>query len=310
MTGNDLEGRKELERQLNQVIDRLRLALQEQYELLIFEPGLRVAEGEVELFGQVLTEKQRQQLLKSLREVYPGPLQDRLVVLEKAETGYPRYRLLAPAPPLDLWSAPASKRLATQILPGDPPFSVLLEMEGRLLARAADGSLGWIDKAALEDCLPTEDRPEFIHPPYPADPELEAKLRLAVWESGRSVLGAPYRLGGRDLQRGLDCSALAQYAYAQGSAALLPHPILLPKHSLDQMKAGLRIPQEEAQTGDLIFLRHPTKNYSHVAIYSGPDQELVTHASREAGKVVTEPAEQLLSRYRLLGFRTYFQRQE
>jgi hypothetical protein len=74
------------------------------------------------------------------------------------------------------------------------------------------------------------------------------------------------------------------------------------------MKVGLRITQEQAETGDLVFLRHPVKNISHVAIYGGPECGLVTHASREAEKVVTEPAEALLKRYRLLGFRTYFQK--
>lgn len=292
---------------LQGAIERLRAALQEQYEFLLFEPEVRPGPDGPELHGQVLTARQHQQALEALREVYPGPVLDRLHVLESDAQGRPLFHYPAPGAPLDVWSSPRLEKLATQVLPGDPPFALLLEMEERALIRAADGSLGWIERLALERCLPAETQPEFAPLPCPASPEQEERVRLGVWAFGLEHLGAPYRLGGRDLQRGLDCSALAQHAYAQSSEAVLPRPILLPKHSLDQMKAGLRIAPEEAAQGDLIFLRHAVKKYSHVAIFSGPQEGLVVHASREAGGVVTEPVEALLARYRLLGFRTYFQ---
>ncbi len=292
---------------LKRAIERLRASLQEQYEFLLFEPEVRLGPGGPELHGQVLTARQRQQALDALQEVYPGPVLDRIAVLESDAQGRPLFYYPAPGAPLDVWSSPRLEKLATQVLPGDPPFAALLETEARALVRTADGSLGWIERAALERCLPVETQPEFAPLPCPASPEQEQRVRSGVWAFGLEHLGAPYRLGGRDLQRGLDCSALAQLAYTQGSGPVLPHPILLPKHSLDQMKAGLRTAPEEAGRGDLIFLRHAVKKYSHVAIYGGPQEGQVAHASREAGGVVTEPLEALLARYRLLGFRTYFQ---
>jgi len=294
---------------LQGALDRLRAALQEQYEFLLFEPQVRMGPDGPELHGQVLTARQRQQALDALREVYPGPVLDRLHVLESDARGRPLFRYPAPGAPLDLWSSPRLEKLATQVLPGDPPFALLLEQGERALIRAADGSLGWIERPALERCLPAERQPEFAPLPCPASPVQEGRVRAGVWAFGLEHLGAPYRLGGRDLSGGLDCSALAQLAYAQSSEAVLPRPILLPKHSLDQMKAGLRIAPEEAGQGDLIFLRHAVKKYSHVAIFGGPEAGQVVHASREAGGVVTEPLDALLARYRLLGFRTYFQGQ-
>ena len=293
---------------LTRVIQELKASLQEQYEFLIFEPAVRMGAAGPELYGQVLTDKQRQRLLAQIREVYPGPLIDQLVVLERVEAAGPWYQLIRQAGPLDVWSSPEFEKLATQILPGDPPFSILLETERGLLVKTADGSLGWIERAGLERCSPTGERPDFTTAPFSAPSELEEQLRAGVWQFGREALGAPYRLGGRDLRAGLDCSALTQLAYEKSSGKLLDRPILLPKHSLDQMKVGLRITQERAKTGDLIFLRHPVKNISHVALYGSPENGLVTHASREAEKVVTEPAEALLQRDRLLGFRTYFQK--
>lgn len=71
--------------------------------------------------------------------------------------------------------------------------------------------------------------------------------------------GVPYLWGGTTPGRGLDCSALTQYAYRQAG-------VNLPRLAQDQDTAGYRVDRAELLPGDLAVWS------GHVAMYVGNDQ--------------------------------------
>jgi peptidoglycan endopeptidase LytE len=87
----------------------------------------------------------------------------------------------------------------------------------------------------------------------------------------KSFSGAPYHYGG-DSVRGLDCSAYVKKIYEI-------FEVQLPRCAREQYYAGLKIPNNELTTGDLVFFR--TKKHlsypTHVGIYIGDDKFI--HAS-------------------------------
>jgi LysM repeat protein len=87
----------------------------------------------------------------------------------------------------------------------------------------------------------------------------------------KSFSGAPYHYGG-DSVRGLDCSAYVKKIYEL-------FEVQLPRIAREQYYAGVKIPNNELTTGDLVFFR--TKKHlsypTHVGIYIGDDRFI--HAS-------------------------------
>lgn len=84
-----------------------------------------------------------------------------------------------------------------------------------------------------------------------------------VMELALQFQGNPYVWGGASPQEGFDCSGLIQWVYSQIG-------INLPRVAVDQWRATVEIPIEEAQAGDLIFFKgtYGAPDYiSHVGIY-------------------------------------------
>jgi hypothetical protein len=76
----------------------------------------------------------------------------------------------------------------------------------------------------------------------------------------RTFTGVPYRWGGTDPSKGLDCSGLTQLVYGRLG-------VELPRVAADQAHAGAAVPSlDQAQPGDLVFFGSPAH---HVGIYAG-----------------------------------------
>ena len=76
----------------------------------------------------------------------------------------------------------------------------------------------------------------------------------------KQYLGIPYKWGGTDPTKGLDCSALVQRAYGDLG-------INLPRVSQDQAKMGTEVASlADAKPGDLVAFGQPV---DHIAIYAG-----------------------------------------
>ena len=67
----------------------------------------------------------------------------------------------------------------------------------------------------------------------------------------------PYVFGGSDIVHGCDCSFFTQWCYAQAG-------ISIPRTSEAQKAAGIAIPLDEAQAGDLVWMP------GHIGIYISP----------------------------------------
>ncbi|MCF7826519.1 MAG: C40 family peptidase [Candidatus Marinimicrobia bacterium] len=90
-------------------------------------------------------------------------------------------------------------------------------------------------------------------------------------------MGTPYKWGGTEPGRGVDCSGLVSGVYRDQG-------IIIPRTSRSQYAVGDEVSREELQYGDLLFFDTLGKGVTHVGLYTGGNKMI--HASTSAG--VTE----------------------
>ena len=123
------------------------------------------------------------------------------------------------------------------------------------------------------------------HAPEAPPPEAATPPPVAAPGSGYEIAGtalglrgAPYRNGGGD-PSGFDCSGFVTYVFAQ-------HGVSVPRTVSEQYQAGLPIPSDQLQPGDLVFFSTVTHGASHVGIAIGGDE--FVHAPSGRGEVRVE----------------------
>jgi cell wall-associated NlpC family hydrolase len=94
-----------------------------------------------------------------------------------------------------------------------------------------------------------------------------------------SLLGTPYKFGGNNPEKGLDCSGFVKHVYKVSA------DISLPRSAAEMSQLGEMVAKEELKPGDLVFFNTRKKPNSHVGIYAG-DGTFV-HASSSRTKEVT-----------------------
>jgi hypothetical protein len=115
----------------------------------------------------------------------------------------------------------------------------------------------------------------------------------ALQEIAFGYLGRPYSFGGIG-SPAFDCSGFVCRVYAEAGYGL-------PRVSRDQARAGVTVPIDRIQPGDLLFFADDGEPISHVGIYLG-DNELV-HASSGRGEVTVSELDTVWFRDRLVGAR-------
>jgi cell wall-associated NlpC family hydrolase len=100
-----------------------------------------------------------------------------------------------------------------------------------------------------------------------------------VASTAKTLVGAPYRLGGNDPSRGFDCSGLVAYVFGR-----LGYRV--PRVVDQQFDVGKRVKPGQIQPGDLIFFAGSGKKPSHVAI--ALDRDSFVHAPSGGGHVRIE----------------------
>ena len=83
--------------------------------------------------------------------------------------------------------------------------------------------------------------------------------------NAKTYLGVPYRFGGSDPKRAMDCSAYVQLIFRSIG-------IELPRSTFGQIKAGNPVELKDLQPGDLMFFSTDGPGPSHVAVYLGDGQ--------------------------------------
>jgi len=113
----------------------------------------------------------------------------------------------------------------------------------------------------------------------------------------KSFSGAPYHYGG-DSVRGLDCSAYVKKIYEI-------FEVQLPRCAREQYYAGVKIPNSELTTGDLVFFR--TKKHlsypTHVGIYIGDDRFIHASSYQKQGVKINALSEDYYARRFIGGVR-------
>ena len=94
-----------------------------------------------------------------------------------------------------------------------------------------------------------------------------------------SLLGTPYKFGGTNPEKGLDCSGFVRQVYKQSTEVSLPH------NAKAMSQAGETVNKDELKPGDLVFFNTLKKPFSHVGIYAGEGK--FVHASSRGEKEVT-----------------------
>lgn len=93
------------------------------------------------------------------------------------------------------------------------------------------------------------------------------------------LIGSPYKTGGSDPARGVDCSGFVRHVYRESASVDLPH------NAKEISKTGTIVAKEDVKPGDLVFFNTLKRPFSHVGIYAG-DGKFV-HASSRRSKQVT-----------------------
>ena len=135
-------------------------------------------------------------------------------------------------------------------------------------AASMDGDLGVPDTAHLD----VDTRPLAISESYDAG--------RALLDVASQYKGVPYKWGGTNPDRGLDCSGLVQLAASQVG-------IDLPRVSRDQARQGVEVASlDQAQPGDLVAFSSRGLDVGHIGIYAGGGKML--HAPRSGRNVTIE----------------------
>jgi cell wall-associated NlpC family hydrolase len=108
----------------------------------------------------------------------------------------------------------------------------------------------------------------------------ESLVRAAqpILDYALNLIGSPYKRGGTDPEKGVDCSGYVQHVYKQSTGIDLPH------NAKAISEHGETVSADNLKPGDLVFFNTMRKAFSHVGIYTG-DNKFVHAASTRTGAV-------------------------
>ena len=113
---------------------------------------------------------------------------------------------------------------------------------------------------------------------YQLSPAYAGDVGQAAARTAVSLLGSPYRYGGRGPDA-FDCSGLVYFSYQAAG-------LRVPRSSLAQFEATRPIALDQARAGDLVFFRYERK-LSHVGIYLGEQRFIHAPSSGKAVSVAS-----------------------
>ncbi len=141
----------------------------------------------------------------------------------------------------------------------------------------------------------------------PAVPAAARPARLAAlpsrgqrWATALIALatrhvGVRYRWGGIS-PAGFDCSGFLYYVFGRNGVAL-------PRTTFSMFKAGVPVPRDQIQTGDIVFFQTLRPGPSHAGVYLGDGRFI--HSSSGAGGVAITPMGHRYYGPRYLGARRF-----
>jgi cell wall-associated NlpC family hydrolase len=100
-----------------------------------------------------------------------------------------------------------------------------------------------------------------------------------------SLIGTPYKFGGNNPQKGLDCSGFVTHVYKESAN------ISLPRSASEMSRQGEKVARSDLKPGDLVFFNTRRKPNSHVGIYVGKDEFVHASSSRTKEVMVSRMGE-------------------
>lgn len=97
--------------------------------------------------------------------------------------------------------------------------------------------------------------------------------------AAQSFLGVPYKWGGNDPKRALDCSSFIQQTFKRLG-------INIPRTTYAQVKAGQPVTLEQLQPGDAVFTRPGKNGPNHVGLYIGNGQIQESPHTGDVNKII------------------------
>jgi cell wall-associated NlpC family hydrolase len=94
-----------------------------------------------------------------------------------------------------------------------------------------------------------------------------------------SLIGTPYKYGGKSPQTGMDCSGFVGHVFKQAVG------MQLPASSSEISRHGEPLQNHELRPGDLVFFNTLNRAFSHVGIYLG-ENRFVHSTSSSTGSVM------------------------
>jgi len=284
---------------LDQAVEEARAQLSERYAVLVDTTRWVESSGTVAVSGGVLVAAQA--------KLYSEVIGDRMgvdaprpAVLSALDADWQAltWRLLETNRLVDLHRGPSEDDRQTQWV-GPAWLRWFAEREHRSLVQLPDGTLGWVESARLSAGTPQSDPwAAIVRPAFGRSVAVGVPLTTLLGPA-RERLGNPYLWGGNTAEAA-DCSGLVQDLIFGASQ------VLLPKHTGDQRKMGSRVAAGDIHAGDLVFVRGRDQSIGHVGLalpYQGKDEVSVIHSCLTKNKVMEEPLEVFLERYRFTGAR-------
>jgi lipoprotein Spr len=168
--------------------------------------------------------------------------------------------------------------LTTELFQRDGPVQCLAITPRGRLVRALDGTVGW-----TRHSLGPATRPPS---PSPIRADLPRLMQLA-----KSYLRVPYRFGGTT-RSGIDCSGLIQRTLRDA------FDVVIPRHSLDQIRAGGSPSRDFGRPGDAIYIWSHGQTSWHVGLTMASEKRgppTVIHASTSRRRVIEESLERFVA---------------
>lgn len=109
---------------------------------------------------------------------------------------------------------------------------------------------------------------------------MKAKAEPLLYALG--LLGRPYKRGGTNPEKGVDCSGFVRHVYKQTEDIDLPHS------AKAMSQNGEQVAKEQLKPGDLVFFNTTRKPFSHVGIYAGEGQFVHAASSRTKKVMVSD----------------------
>jgi len=283
----------------DEILMNLKDKYTKRYGLAVFDLQARQDGDLLRLSGRVLLEAQKQAAEEELRRATGLRVESQVLVLADPKSGAEQGWGLAAKEIVDVWRVPPSlvkddKDRNTQLIPQDRAFRVLLgEGEWRLI-QLDDLTLGWVRADDIRPCSGSALWTDVRRAPRGELVEARAGWEEELVQAARTYEGAPYLWGGTT-EKGIDCSGLVQRVYRQACH------LVLPRHSGDQRKVGVRVPFKRLTLGDVLILRPKGRKGLHVGLCLGGEQ--VIHACCLERGVIVEDRPHLLERYSLIRVR-------